>query len=176
MPRIEPMVEAWYALRSKPNKEDVLYRLCLSRDFTIYFPRLRVKPVDPRSRVIKPMFPGYMFIHEDVQKRGISAFQWLPYSNGLVTFGGVPGEVPSPFISSLQERVRRLNQEAHDPLRGWHRGDEVVVRSGPFAGYEGIYDSRLSGKDRVRILLNLLNDHWTKVEIEHSSLEKRKRD
>lgn len=168
------MAEAWYVLRSKPNKEDALFRLCVSRGYKVYYPRLRVRPVDPRSRVIRPMFPGYLFLHEDLERTGLSKFQWIPHAIGLVTFGTAPGRVPNSFMNALKDRVQRMNDDRRDPLSDWHKGDPVIIRSGPLEGFEGIFDSRLSGRARVRILMKLLNDQWTKVEIEHTSLEKKK--
>lgn len=170
----ESMAQAWYALRSKPNKEDVLFKLCRSRGYEVFYPRLRVRPVDPRSRIVRPMFPGYMFIRDDLESRGVSAYQWLPYSNGLVAVGGNPGTIPASVIHQLMDRVRRLNEQRLDPLRDWKQGDQVVIREGPFEGLEAVFDRRLSGASRVRILLKVLNSHWAKVELDQRSLEKRK--
>ena len=33
------------------------------------------------------------------------------------------------------------------------------VTGGPFQGYEGVFDARLSGADRVRVLLELIGDY-----------------
>jgi transcriptional antiterminator RfaH len=43
------------------------------------------------------------------------------------------------------------------------RGDIVVLRSGVFAGYEAIFDARLPGHERVRVLLNLLEDRQLRM-------------
>ena len=37
-------------------------------------------------------------------------------------------------------------------------GDRVRVTGGPFEGYEGVFDARLSGADRVRVLLELIGE------------------
>ena len=40
---------------------------------------------------------------------------------------------------------------------GLNPGDTIVISDGPFAGYEAIFDARLPGSERVRVLLQLLN-------------------
>ena len=53
------MNAAWYALRSKPHKEHALYRQASLGKYDVYYPRLQVTPVNPRSRHIIPYFQGY---------------------------------------------------------------------------------------------------------------------
>jgi len=45
------------------------------------------------------------------------------------------------------------------------KGDNVAIHDGAFAGYEGIFDVQLSGTDRVRILLSLLDNRLIPVEM-----------
>ena len=59
------MAVFWYAIRSKPNKEDFLARQFEAADVPVFYPCLRVSPVNPRSRKTKPYFPGYLFIQVD---------------------------------------------------------------------------------------------------------------
>ena len=39
------------------------------------------------------------------------------------------------------------------------------IVSGPLMDYEGLFDTRLSGSDRVRVLLSMLNDQAVRVEL-----------
>ena len=63
------MTALWYALRSKPNKEDFLAKQLEAYDVDVFFPRIHVKPVNPRSRKTRPYFPNYLFVHVDFCKR-----------------------------------------------------------------------------------------------------------
>ena len=56
----------------------------------------------------------------------------------------------------------------------FHRGEAVIVRERAFEGYRGLFDARLPGTERVRILLKMLNDRYVPVEIDLGSLEKDK--
>ena len=96
------MAEYWYTLHSHPHKEETLFHQVESQGFTTFYPRIRVHPVNPRSSKIKPYFPGYIFVRTDLEVTGMSVFQWMPYSTGLVTFGGEAALVPDNLIQAIR--------------------------------------------------------------------------
>jgi transcription antitermination factor NusG len=146
----------WYALRSKPRKEDTVWTQLNIRGIENYYPRLRVHPVNPRSRKVKPYFPGYIFIRVDLEDVGLSFFRWMPHTLGLVAFGGEPAQVPENLIHAIRKRINEINEAGGEQLDGLKTGDKIRIQAGPFSGFEGIFDIRLPGKERVRVLLNLL--------------------
>ena len=159
------MTTAWYALRSKPHKEKMLFGQLKANGVEAYFPVLRVKPVNPRSRKERPYFPGYLFVHVDLAETGFTRLHWLPGASGLVTFDGEPGAIPDPLIDAIRKQVDRINQAGSERLAGLTAGDPVQIESGPFAGYEAIFDASLAGSERVRVLLKLLGDRAMRVEL-----------
>ena len=166
------MTTSWYALRSKPRKEEVVWRQVLSHGFETYYPRLRVQPVNPRSRKIRPYFPGYLFVHINLEETGLSAFKWMPHTLGLVSFGGEPAVVPENLIHDIRKRIDKINKEGGEVLEGLKSGDEVRVIEGPFRGYEAIFDHKLPGNVRVKILLELLgNQRRVPLEIDSGSIQ-----
>lgn len=146
----------WYALHTKPNKEEIAWRLVRAKGYQVFYPRLPVRPVNPRARKIRPYFPGYMFVCSDLNQVGLTAFHFIPHVRGLVAFGGEPARVPEALIFALQKRVQQAVALHRDPLQGVARGDAVLIQDGPFAGYEAVFDERLSGRARVRVLLTIL--------------------
>ncbi len=152
------MSNCWYALRSKPRKEDVVWRQVQSQGFESYYPRLRVHPVNPRSRKVKAYFPGYLFVRADLDEVGLSIFQWMPHTVGLVSFGGEPAVVPDHLIQAIQRRVDEINAAGGEILNGLKRGDVVWISEGPFRGYEAIFDACLPGSERVRVLIEFLGN------------------
>jgi len=76
----------WYVIRSKPRKEDVVWRQLQAHGFENYYPRIKTHPVNPRARKVKPYFPGYLFVHVDMTELGISTFKWMPHTLGFVSF------------------------------------------------------------------------------------------
>ena len=150
------MTVSWYALRSKPNKEDFLASQLQAGGFVIYYPRIRVPVVNPRARKVRPYFPGYLFVQFDLGVVNISDLKWMPGGTGLVSFGGEPAIVPDSLISAIQRRVDELNASTGQAVADLKRGDLVVLQTGPFAGYEAIFDSRVSGQNRVKVLMSFL--------------------
>ena len=149
-------VESWYVFRSKPHKENqVLYTLCATGIET-YYPNVKVKPVNPRCSKNQPYFPGYMFIFADLESIGLTTLRWLPGAVGLLQFGDIPATVPEGFITELKQRIERINRVGGLTFDGLNSGDKVRIISGSLAGYEAVFDMRLSGQDRVRVLVELL--------------------
>lgn len=165
----------WYALRSKTRKEDVVYRQLIGQDVETFYPRLRVNPVNPRSRRYKPYFPGYLFVHLDITELGSNAFKWMPHTLGLVSFGGEPAIVPENLIYEIRLRVEMIDQAGGEVLEGINEGDVVKISDGPFRGYEAIFDSKLPGSERVRVLLQLLDSRNVPVELSTSSIQQKKK-
>jgi transcriptional antiterminator RfaH len=165
----------WYALRSKPNREEALWREASARGFEVYFPRTRVQPVNPRAHKTKAYFPGYMFVQTDIKAVGISALTWMPYSNGLVSFGSEPASVAEGLIPAIRKRVDEINAAGGEIFHGLKRGEAVTIQAGPFAGYEAIFDMRVSGTERVRVLLKLLSRQEVPLELSAGQIQRNNR-
>ena len=165
---------SWYALRSKPRKEEVLWQQLLAREYEVFFPRLRVHPVNPRSRKLRPYFPGYMFVQVDLEETGLSTFKWMPHAIGLVSFDNEPATVPDNLIYEVRKRVDEIAAAGGEFYDGLKQGDPVRISSGPFEGYEAIFDTRLPGSERVRVLIQMLSDRNIPVEIKASQVERKR--
>jgi len=165
----------WYALRSKPRKEEVVWKQVRDRGIEVFLPRLRVHPINPRAQKVKPYFPGYLFVRADIDALGLSTFQWLPHTVGLVSFGGEPAPVPDHMIYAIQKRVEEIAAAGGEIFDGLKPGDVVQINYGPFQGYEAIFDARLPGTIRVRVLLQFLSDRRVPVELDAAHIQQKKR-
>ena len=172
--RCETMALTWYVLRSKPNKEDFFWGQLLAYRIEVYYPCIRAKVVNPRARKIKPYFPGYLFIHVDLQEVTSSFLNWMPGSRGLVAFDAQPASVPEALIAAIRRRVDQINGAGGEQLPAWQPGETVVIQEGPFAGHEAIFDAHLSGNERVRVLLKLLRGRQLPVELSGAQIEQKK--
>jgi transcriptional antiterminator RfaH len=167
------MPSSWYAIHSHPNKEDLLWQQILARGFESFYPRIRVHPVNPRARKIKAYFPGYLFVRTDLEVSGLSVFQWMPFATGLVGFGGEPVVVPEGIIAGIRQRIGEIADAGGELFEGLKPGDPVVIHSGPFSGYEAIFDVRLAGSERVRVLLKMLNERRVPLDLDAGQIEKK---
>ncbi len=162
----------WYALRSKPNREEALWLQLDARGFETFYPQLCIKPVNPRSRKNRPYFPGYLFVSARLADVGQSIFSWMPYSQGLVSFGGQPAEVPESLLHAIRRRVDEINAAGGEQFVGIRPGETVLIQAGPFAGYKAIFEARVAGDERVRVLLKLLQAQTMKLELPGSFIQR----
>ena len=168
------MTQQWYALRSKPRKEDIVWKQVHDRGYEVFFPRIRVHPVNPRSRKVKPYFPGYIFVRLDLEELGNSVIQWMPHTVGLVSFGGEPAPVPDHLIHAIRRRVEEIASAGGEVFDGLKQGEVVRIDHGPFEGYEAIFDARLPGSERVRVLLKILSNRQVSVELDAAHIKQKK--
>lgn len=155
----------WHVLRSKPNKELILWRELMARGFECFYPQLHVRPINPRSRKMRAYFPGYLFVQTDMEQVGTSTFQWMPFSSGFIAFAGIPATVPDTLVQAIRRHVEQINAAGGQQLAGLQAGDVVMIEGGPFDGYEAIFDVRLPGTERVRVLLRLLQSRQMSLEL-----------
>lgn len=155
----------WYIFQSKARKEDLLCEQLRLRELEIFFPTLHVRPVNPRARKIKPYFPSYVFAHVDLHQYGRSILDWLPGAVGIVSFGGDPAAVPDELVAALRRHMSLINASNGKVSEKYSPGDVVAIHGGPFAGYEAIFDVQLPGRNRVEVLLKLLQGYQVRVEL-----------
>ncbi len=163
---------AWYAIYCKPQAESLVLAQLQNKGIEGYLPLWQ--PAGRAGRVPgpKPYFPCYHFAHADLQVVGISALHYLPGVRHLVLSGGRPAEVPSVMIERIRQQLERQARAVTDAAgRTLVHGDPVRITGGPLAGFDAVFDCRLSSEQRVRILVNFIQK-GTHVEIEREYIEK----
>ena len=112
----------------------------------------------------------------DIDSLGYSAFNWMPHTVGLVSFGGEPASVPDNLIYAIRQRVEEISAAGGEVFDGLKKGDRVQINIGPFEGYEAIFDARLPGTERVRVLLQFLVERReVSIEMDAAFIAKRDR-
>jgi transcriptional antiterminator RfaH len=162
---------AWYVLHCKPQKENHVYAYLEAQAFEVFYPTIRIQPVNPRSSKVRPYFPRYMFVHADLNEVGLSALTWIPNAIGLVRFDQDAVPVPDNVIYELRRRIAQFEAAGGLTCSGLKQGDRVHIVRGPLAGYEAIFDVRLSGSERVQVLLNMLG-RLVKAQVNTSMIER----
>jgi len=123
------------------------------RRYDVFLPTARAYAANPRAARERPYFPCYLFVKLDLITADADALQWLPGLRSLVRFGGQPAAVPDNFVFELKRRIAHIRAAGGLVFEALEAGTPVKITSGPFAGYEAIFDSRLDDSGRVRILL-----------------------
>jgi len=113
-----------------------------------------------------------MFVHVDLDLINVSDLRWMPGASGLVSFEGEPASVPDILIDTLKKQMAQHNETLKKQTKNFQRGDHVMIQDGIFSGYEAVFDTNISGENRVRVLLNLIQDRKIPVEIEGGKIRR----
>ena len=148
----------WYVLQSKPKNEKLLCEQLRIRQIDVYCPRIKVRPVNPRSRKMIPYFPGYIFIRANLDVIGTSVLKWLPGAIGLVDFGSEIAYVSDELLSAIRCQIDQANAVEGERVKDLKSADPATIQAGLFADYHAIFDPQLPGNERVSVLLKMLKD------------------
>ncbi len=145
----------WYVVRTKAGYEHRANSNLLNQDVETLLPFFKDYgyyngKVIPR---IKPLFPNYLFAHFDPLRH----FHKVRWTRGVsMILGNREGPIPisDRVIQAILDRMGEDNLVVlEDQIT---RGDSVQITSGPLKDLIGIFERRMTGKDRVTILLNLI--------------------
>jgi transcriptional antiterminator RfaH len=150
-------MKSWYALKTKPQRELVVYDQLQLRSIETYLPLWHTVPLNSAKQKVEPFFPTYLFANIDFSETSLSSVVYMPGMNQVVSREGEPVRVDPYVINSIATQILALEKIAVDvngkPLV---HGDRVQIIRGAFEGYEAIFDRYLDSTDRVRLLIDFL--------------------
>lgn len=164
----------WYAFQSKPRKERMICEQLRLRQIEPFFPTIRVQSGNARVRRVEPYFPGYVFGRVNLANCGKSLLDWIPGAVRIVNIGGEPVPVPDALINIIRQHLEAINANGAESPRTLQPGDEVTIQRGVFAGYTAIFSARLPGRERVEVLLKMLEGSPVRVELPVEQITPRK--
>jgi transcriptional antiterminator RfaH len=158
----------WYTLYTKPHKEHAVHSFLQEQGLTAYLPEEPnlIQRRDRRSH--RPFFPQYLFLQHPGGEFSFESIKWTPGLRTVVSFGGSPASIPDALIQYIQERLAERASRKDGPFRP---GQKVRFVRGPFRGIEAVFDSSLSGRDRVRVLLDVVSRAQLSVEADIGDLD-----
>ncbi|MEL7636999.1 MAG: hypothetical protein GX768_05080 [Chloroflexi bacterium] len=163
----------WYALRSKPNFEHIVFIQLEDRNIETYFPQIDVKPVNPRASKQKPFFPGYMFVKGGLGDLYATRIGLLRGVVGLVSFDGIPAPIPDRLIEVIQRQVGGENRKVDCRSVQLIPGDRVWIDDPILNGIEARFEKCINGEDRVAVLLSLLRGQTVRIQIDADKVKRR---
>jgi transcriptional antiterminator RfaH len=150
----------WFCVRAYPKREHMAAgSLRLVEGVEVFCPRIRYRKLTRRGPVwfLEAMFPGYLFAQFDYAP----LHNLVRYSNGVIGilhFGKKVVTVGEDVVQSLRARMGGTEEDVPvieiDPTV--KVGDPVSIAEGAFSGLESVVTQLLSGKDRVRVLIDFL--------------------
>lgn len=148
----------WYLLYTKVHAERQLATNLAHLGYETYLPLISVAQPRRDRPTEKPFFPGYVFVHYDLQAWGIGRIVYTPGLQSIVRFGGEAAIVPDQDVARIRDQLAQLQQwdKAGKPLRA---GDAVEILDESFQGVDAVFDRTLSPNERVRVFLRYLEEH-----------------
>jgi transcriptional antiterminator RfaH len=147
---------SWFCLKTQPKREHIAAaHLRRMQAVDVFSPRLRFKRATKLGLrwFEESMFPGYVFARFPFVQRYKEVQSAMGVSR-ILQFGGRYTAVSEPIIEALraQSGPNEIAVIAHEIKEG----DAVKVVDGTLGGLEAIVTQILSGRERVRILLEFL--------------------
>lgn len=164
-------MQCWYVARTKPRREVTTTAILMQRGIDVYLPTVPAGRQGTGSpRFGEPLFPGYLFANID-----LGSDEWLAARSapGVAYFLGCGDGAPSPLPDDLIEAIRQRadQQPIKQRVIPFRQGESVLIKDGPFAGIEAVFDGCLTGRGRVRVLLEIVQ-RVVPVDLDVHQLEK----
>jgi transcription antitermination factor NusG len=160
----------WYCVHTRSRHEDTVYQRLSDKKMQAFLPKLEVwsRRKDRRKKIQKALFPGYLFVYENLDpRRGLEILK----TPGVVKIlGNEAGPMPVPEIQI--ESIKKIldGKAAVSSFPYLKEGQLVRVVDGPLRGCEGFLIKIKEEKGKLVISIDLLQ-RSVSVEIESASVE-----
>ena len=154
------MEKNWFVLYTKPRKEKLVIKQLVNNKIVFFYPKIK-----NRKGKKERLFPRYIFINVDSTTIKEPMIKWMPGVVNIVNFDGQNAIVPDHIIHLMKQRIAEIQLSENKFLDSLQKGDEIIISDGIFNGYRGIFDLKITGKERVRVFLKLLSDQSTQIEL-----------
>jgi transcription termination/antitermination protein NusG len=146
----------WYIIHTYSRHERKVELTLQGKNIESFLPRLTVssRRRDRRLLIKVPLFPGYLFVHTDLNDW---AYYTIIKNPSVVRILGSKGrckEVPEETVTSIQTLLN-----SGQPVFPWAKltpGKQVRVVEGPLAGAIGVIARSKLGKRRLVVRVELL--------------------
>ncbi len=181
----------WYVIHTQSGYENKLKNAILEevkrRGLVDSFGEIIVPEVEieelrdgKKKTVKKNLYPGYLFLQMDYSEE-----TWFLVKN--IAFTRKPAFIgerrrfskdmtkPSAITEREVEKIRKMIEEGQ--VKGaaagltFEKGEMVLVKEGPFAGFKAVIDEVKEGKEKLEVLVNIFG-RSTPVEVNYSQVEK----
>jgi|SRR5438552_4468927 len=163
-----PPDSAWYALYTRHQHEKTVARLLSGKGFETFLPLYTAahRWKDRTKLVSLPLFPCYVFLHGQTQRR--LDILTTPGIHSLLSVEGRPAPISDAEIDAIRQMIE--SKVAVEPYPFLKSGDWIRIKSGPLAGIEGILVRK---KNQLRLVVSVeLLQKSVAVEVDASAVER----
>jgi transcriptional antiterminator RfaH len=156
-----PTATGWYAVYSKPQKEELAKFHLRLKSVETFFPRLLLPKFARKRKRIVPLFPNYLFVHINLRREYYTVL-WTPGVKRFVSYNDIPARLDDSIAEYM---MRQADSEGIVTARPELKvGQEIRVCGGSFDGLMGMLVEAPDAKGRIKVLMKLLNRE-TNVEL-----------
>ncbi len=148
-------MEHWYVVHTHANAEALAAAHLARQGFGTYLPRYARERRHARrvERVRAPLFPRYLFVRLDTERKWLSVRSTTGVSS-LLSAGGNPLPLSDAAIAAIRAREDESGLVVL-AAAGWAPGTPLRIVDGPLAERLGLFQG-LDDRDRVVLLLDFL--------------------
>ena len=152
-----PRGPVWVAVSTHCHKELVAISNLERQGYDVYCPmiRRRIRHARRLQEVLRPLFPGYVFIQLDPERDHWRTVLSTIGVKALIRFGNRLGIVPRGFVEMLKDHEEDGAVSPPPARESYQPGERVRLREGPFEGLVGTV-LRSDDCDRLTLLMELL--------------------
>jgi transcriptional antiterminator RfaH len=150
------MGDSWFAVQSQAHAEEKAARHLGNQGFKAYLPRYRrrIRHARRNMMVLRPLFPGYLFVNLDPEMCRWRAVNGTIGVREILTNGDVPLAVPDAIIAEIMAREDETGAVKLAPP-SFLRGQTVRLLEGPLADMNGLFEE-MRDETRAVLLVSLL--------------------
>jgi len=151
----EADLRQWFVVQTKPGNERRVETHLSNQEIDVFLPLYEAFQYSNGKMVprVKPLFPNYLFAKLDMDIHYYKV-KWTRGVSKILGSGDEPIPVSGKVVEAIKHRTGENNLVVlEDQLE---KGTLVQFTSGPFKGLMGVFDKRMSGQGRVRVLLSLI--------------------
>ncbi|MDC3316402.1 transcription/translation regulatory transformer protein RfaH [bacterium] len=158
---------SWLLVASKPRSEFVARHHLERQGFEVCLPQitLRKRKQGKWQQVTEPMFPGYVFVGLEMDKKSIAPIRSTRGCSCVVTFGGEVRPLPRTLVGQFQP----FNDAPFNGSSDLKVGQKVLIQAGAFEGLEAVFE-KPKGADRAQLLITMLGQPRS-VEVRMDSID-----
>lgn len=150
------MLTSWFVVRTQSRAEEKAMQHLTNQGFMAYLPRYRrrVRHARRNEIVLRPLFPGYLFVNLDPERCRWRSINGTVGVREILTNGDTPLAVPDRIIDEIRAREDESGAvKLVAPT--FARGQVVRLLEGPMADVNGLFEE-MRDENRVVLLVSLL--------------------
>jgi len=181
----------WYAIHTQSGHENKLKNaienLVKEKKMGDSFGEIIVPEVEIEEKkngkkkvVKKNLYPGYLFVEMEYSEEALLLIKSLAFSRKPQFIGerkrfskksfSAPSPISAVEIAKIKQKIEEGDVATASGL-SYEKGEMILIKEGPFAGFKAVIDEVKEGKEKLDVLVNIFG-RSTPVELNFSQVEK----